>query len=186
MRTKTQRFMAKRTSSALKLTVGLLVLLCCSLAPASEDTTVAKVYRHPTLNFEFNAPEGWENVRHPEDGLIYEVKDPARGLRVMLWYTTTEQDCPSYLEKMADMKGFRAETPAERLIGNRDGWIIETAGDIYGQSSRVMLAGVPSPGSYAEENALHIVQIWCPEDKYDELRQQMTDILASVKVTPGG
>jgi hypothetical protein len=183
MRKEPRKWRAKRLSPSLKSTVGVIGLLWLSLAPASGAVAGEKIYRHPNLDFEFKAPDGWENVGHPEDGLIYEVKDPETGLRVMLWYTTTEQDCPGYLEKMADMKGFRAEMPAERRIGNSNGWIIETVGDVYGQSSRVTLAGVSRPGSYAEENALYIVQIWCPGEKYDEVSQQMTDILASVRVT---
>jgi hypothetical protein len=127
------------------------------------------------------------------------MKDPASALRVMLWVTTTEQDCPGYLEKMADMKGYRAEKPADRPIGNNDGWIIDTAGDIYGQPSYVMLAGVSKPGSYPEENALYIVQIWCPKEnalyivqiwcpkeKSETLKPQMLELLAGVKVMPGG
>ena len=186
MRNETRRLRTERLSIAMKPVVAVLILLWISLAPAVGGAAEAKVYRHPTLDFEFEASEGWRNVRHPEDGLIYEMKDPASGLRVMLWLTTTEQDCPGYLEKMADMKGYRAEKPADRPIGNNDGWIIDTAGDIYGRPSYVMLAGVYKPGSYPEENALYIVQIWCPEEKSETLKPQMLELLAGVKVMPGG
>jgi hypothetical protein len=185
MRNETRRSRTKRFYAALILFTATLVLLWFGPAPIHGDTAATKVYRHPTLDFEFEAPSGWKNVRHPEDGLIYEMKDPESGLRVMLWLTTTEQDCPGYLEKMADMKGYRAETPAERRIGTSDGWIIETVGDIYGKLSQVMLAGVARPGGYPEENALYIVQIWCPEEEYAQLKRQMTEILASVKVMSG-
>ena len=186
MRKEPRKRGAKRLSPVLKSIVGMIGLLLFGLALASRGVPGENIYRHPKLDFEFEAPDGWENVGHPEDGLIYEMKDPAGGLRVMLWYTTTEQDGPGYLAKMAGMKGFRAEPSEERRIGNRDGWLIETAGDIYGQSSSVMLAGVSRPGSYPAENALFIVQIWCPKEDYSELSRQMTDILASVKVAAGG
>ena len=186
MKRETRRFRTRGLFAALILSSATFALLWFGSAPIHGSAAAAEIYRHPTLDFEFEAPSGWKNVRHPEDGLIYEMRDPASGLRVMLYLTTTEQDCPGYLKKMADMKGYRAETPTERRIGTSDGWLIETAGDIYGQSSKVVLAGVSRPGGYPKENALYIVQVWCPEEEYEQLKRQMTEILASVKVMPGG
>ena len=140
------------------------------------------IYRHPRLDFRFEAPGGWQNVRHVEDNLIYEVMDHQSRLHVMLWYTETEQSAPSYLDKMADMKGFAVQEPVFLSLDDREAWFVDTTGWIFGAEAHVFLGAIPLDVQERAENALYIVQIWCPEKDFEERRALMTQILESVRV----
>ena len=145
-----------------------------------------QVYKHPKQNVQFEAPAGWkENPYHKDEG-IYEIFDPDTDIHVMLWYTTTEQDAPSYLEKMADMKGLALEgKPAKIQIKNRDAWLYNAPGFINKKSVQILLAAIPIGKSkeYPRENALHIIQIWCPAEQFTDNEQGMMLILNSVQIT---
>jgi hypothetical protein len=150
-------------------------------APAAQY----QVYRHPTLDFRFEAPPGWQQVNHPEDDLIYEVVDSGTGIHVMMWYTETEQDALRYLKKMAGMKDLRLDRqPQPQRIGQLDGWVLRVPGNIAGTAVRTVLAVVPCGMSPArpDENALYVVQIWCSAERAAEHERTMDEILASVVV----
>jgi hypothetical protein len=145
-----------------------------------------QVYKHPRQNIQFEAPADWkENPYHKDKG-IYEIFDPDADIHVMLWYTTTEQDAPRYLEKMADMKGLVLEgKPAKIQIKNRDAWLYNAPGLINKKSVQILLAVIPDGKSkeYPRENALHLIQIWCPEENYEQYMRLMEDILDSMEIT---
>jgi hypothetical protein len=145
-----------------------------------------QVYKHPRQNIQFEAPADWkENPYHKDKG-IYEIFDPDKDIHVMLWYTTTEQDAPRYLEKMADMKGLVLEgKPAKIQIKNRDAWLYNAPGLINKKSVQILLAVIPDGKSkeYPRENALHLIQIWCPEENYEQYMRLMEDILDSMEIT---
>jgi hypothetical protein len=126
-----------------------------------------------------------ENPYHKDKG-IYEIFDPDTGIHVMLWYTTTEQDAPRYLEKMADMKGLVLEgKPAKIQIRGRDAWLYNAPGFVNKKSVQILLAVIPDGKSkeYPRENALHIIQIWCPEEQFIDNKQGMMLILNSIQIT---
>jgi len=145
-----------------------------------------QVYKHPRQNIQFEASAGWkENPYHKDKG-IYEIFDSDKDIHVMLWYTTTEQDAPRYLEKMADMQGLALEDKPEKIqIKNRDAWLYNAPGLVNKKSSRILLAVIPDGKSkeYPRENALHIIQIWCPEEQFIDNEQGMMLILNSIQIT---
>jgi hypothetical protein len=147
-----------------------------------------RVYQHPTLNVQFQATPNWERVPRPEDALIYEVADPTGVVHVVLWYTTTEQDGRRYLMKMASMKDVQLEEGQEasrRRIDGHEAWVLNLPGREREARVRTLLAVIPH-GKSAErprENALYVVQIWCPEDEYENHRRALENILASVEIT---
>ena len=158
-------------SASLALLVTLFTESTTSYAPAQAT------YRHPTLPLQFEASEGWKQVPHPEDRLIYHMAAPEGGLNVMLWYTETEQEAPRYLQKMADMKGFQPLTePRQEKLRRQMAWVISAVNVSEKGDVRAILAALPS------EEGLHIVQIWCPLERYEEEKQRMESILASVEV----
>jgi len=145
-----------------------------------------QVYKHPRLNIQFEAPANWKENPYHGDKLIYEIFNPHTDMHVMLWYTTTEQDGPRYLEKMADMKGLIFEGKPEIIqIKGRDAWLYNVPGFINKEPIRMLLAVIPHGKSktYPRENALHIIQIWCPEENYEQHIHMMENILDSVKIT---
>ncbi len=159
-----------------------LVIILLSLHLHVSGGNKETIYRHPRLDFRFEAPEGWRNVRHVEDNLIYEVMDHQSRLHVMLWYTETEQSAPFYLDKMADMKGFAAREAARLSLDDRATWLIGTTGWIYGAEAHIYLAAIPLEIPERAETALYIVQIWCPEKDFEERQALMMQILESVRV----
>jgi len=145
-----------------------------------------RVYKHPKQNIQFEAPANWKRNPYHKDKGIFEIFDPDKDVHVMLWYTTTEQDAPKYLAKMADMKGLVFEgEPAKIQIKGRDAWLYNAPGFINKKSVQILLAVIPDGKSkdYPRENALHIIQIWCPEEQFKDNEQGMMLILNSVQIT---
>jgi len=145
-----------------------------------------QVYKHPRLNIQFEAPADWKENPYHKDKSIYEIFDPDTDMHVMLWYTTTEQDGPKYLEKMVSMKDLVLEgKPAKIQIKGRDAWFYNVPGFINKKPIRMLLAVIPDGKSkdYPRENALHIVQIWCPEEQFTDNEKAMMLILHSAQIT---
>jgi hypothetical protein len=146
----------------------------------------SRLYKHPTLDFQFSASEGWVQQPRPEDDLIYEVSDPGTGIHVVLWYTTTEQSGSRYLMKMADMKGFPVkQEPRRRTIDDLGAWALNVPGKIRQANVQTTLAVIPCGKSkqHSRENALFIVQIWCPVFDHDHLAGEIESLLNSVRIT---
>ncbi len=168
----------------------LLTLNVAAALTITPDVSVGQdrqVYRHPSLNVQFQATQGWQRVPRPEDATIYEVADPAGAVHVVLWYTTTEQDGRKYLMKMAGMKDVRLEEgqePNRQRIGGHEAWVLNLIGQERGARVRTILAVIPHGKSseWPRENALYVVQIWCPEGDYQRHRGSMENILASVEI----
>jgi hypothetical protein len=155
------------------LTVPLLLLLATAESGATDQAT----YRHPKLPFQFEASKGWTQIPHPEDRLIYHMVAPGGGLNVMLWYTETEQKAPGYLGKMANMKGYQTLTEARQEDLHRGAaWVLQAVGISKEHEDRVILAAI------ASGKGLYIVQIWCPLERYEEEKDTMEAILASVRL----
>lgn len=145
-----------------------------------------QVYKHPRLNIQFEAPADWKENPYHSDKSIYEIFDPDTDMHVMLWYTTTEQDAPKYLEKMASMKDLVLEgKPAKIQIKGRDAWFYNLPGFVNKKPIRMLLAVIPDGKSkdYPRENALHIIQIWCPAEQFTDNEQGMMLILNSIQIT---
>ena len=161
----------------------IAALILCVALPAQAQAL--RVYEHPSLGFAFTAPDGWKTVAHPEDDLIYEVADSKTGIHVLLWYTSTEQSALKYLNKMADMKDLVVATePVHKKINQREAWVLNVSGTIAKAPIQTLLAVIPSGRSliHPAENALYIVQIWCPAPDYPGNSRAMEKILDSVKV----
>jgi len=145
-----------------------------------------KVYKHPILNIQFEAPQDWKKQPRPEDRLIYEIADPGKIVHAMLWYTETQQDAPGYLEKMADMKGLTWEgKPIKQQIDGRNAWLLHASGTENNQPVSHLLAVIHYEKTItnADHNALFIVQIRCLEMYYTVKRDQMEEILKSLRFT---
>jgi len=148
--------------------------------------TKTQIYKHPFLNIQFMASLNWREVPHPEDNLIYEVVDPDSIVHVVLWYTETEQDGPDYLWKMANMKNLMlGEKPSKRRIKNRDAWVLNVPGHKNHKPIQMLLAVIPHGKSplRPKENALFIIQIWCPEESSKKHMPIMENILDSMEIS---
>lgn len=146
------------------------------------------VYKHPSLNIQFQATENWRRVPRPEDETIYEVADPTGAVRVVLWYTTTEQDGRSYLMKMASMKDVQLEEDQKASrwrINSHEAWVLNLLGRERGERVRTLLAVIPHGRSSERprENVLYLVQIWCSEEEYQDHRRSMEAILNSIEIS---
>ncbi|UCF05910.1 MAG: hypothetical protein JSV33_02410 [bacterium] len=166
--------------------IACSLVLLVLLPAGNPDCQTAQVYKHPLLNFQFEASPNWNRVSRPEDKMIFEVMDPDSIVHVVLWYTTTMQDAHAYLCKMAGMKDLVVgEKPSKIRIKEHDAWVLFVPGRIYDVPVRTFLAVIQHGKSvrHPKENALYIVQIWCPENVYERHMQRMEDILASIEIT---
>ena len=172
----------KNSKITFLLLTGFISSLIMVNPSSAEDL---QIYKHPRLNIQFEAPANLKQYPYHKDKSIYEIFDPDTNIHVMLWYTSTEQDASRYLEKMADMKGFNPEEkPVKTKIKDRDAWLYNIPGLVNKNSSQVLLAVIPNGKSekYPRENALYIVQIWCPVDNYKQHTLIMENILESVEI----
>lgn len=159
-----------------------LAVLVVTVSTAGAD---ARLYKHPRLDFQFTAAQGWVQQARPEDELIYEVADPQTGIHVVLWYTSTQQSGLRYLQKMAGMKDLSLNRePERRRIDDLDAWVLSAPGRIRREPIHTLLAVIPCGKSrvHPAENALYIVQTWCLQRDWEDLSGVMADILSSVKI----
>ena len=69
-----------------------ILTLIIFLVPSTSFSQKTQIYKHPSLNFQFEASKDWIKIPHSEDTLIYEMMSPDSTMYVMLWYTETEQN----------------------------------------------------------------------------------------------
>lgn len=168
--------------TGLKIMSIFCLLLSISSKSVSQNT---QIYKHPTLNIQFEASKDWIQIPRPEDKLIYEVKSPDSIIHVILWYTTTEQSGRSYLEKMASMKDLIVnDKPFLRQINNHDVWVLNVPGYEQKIPIRTLLAVITHGKSkiHPRENCLFIVQILCKKKNYEKYKNTMENILSSIQL----
>jgi hypothetical protein len=167
-----------------RLAVTIVLAAAVYSGGAMGDT--GRTYKHPSLDFRFQASPRWIRVPRPEDDMIYEVMDSDSIVHVVLWYTTTEQDAYRYLMKMADMKGLAPESETSKIrIGQSDALVLDATGTINDVPIHTFLAVIEHGKSalHPRENALYIAQLWCRENVYGRHAQSMRDILRSIEIT---
>ncbi len=157
-----------------------LVLAASGAVPSEKK---AETHSHPGLPFEFKAFEGWRQVPRPGDEGTFEAVSPNGEVRVLLWYTATEQDARRYLMKMADMKGLNIPRGAEPDSVSNPGHDA-LAYDVPGTFLAVIHNG--RSDSRPGENALYIVQISCPPGRHEEYRELTRSIFDSVRISRKG
>lgn len=171
-------------------TVLALILAQTALAIAQD----LRPYKHPDLDMQFTAPEGWRHRPRIGDEGTHERVDPETGIHVLMWRTSTEQNAQSYLRKMSHMVDLDLDRePQQRTIGGRSAWVLDVGGTVEGITAQTFLTVIPSGKSRRRpfENNLYIVQIWCRAEDQPRLGDIMEELLASVRITdrlvlPGG
>lgn len=163
---------AKRMIQVVSL-VGLMMMLVCGTWAQPP-----KVYHHPTLNIQFEAPPDWRTIPHPEDQSIYEVVSVDTTIHVWIYHAVTSFDGPSYLEKLATLKGlkFKGE-PLKVVIKDKEGFELEASGLIKQKPIRMILTALPY------QDGFFIIQIWSPEQRFMDLQHMMRGIQGSLRIT---
>jgi hypothetical protein len=156
----------------------------------SHDQEV-KTFKHPELNFSFASSGEWKNNPYHKDKMIYEMVNEETGIHVMLWYTGgTESTCEKYLVKMADMKGLEFDEPVSQKVNQDTTWVLTCRGIQNDEKVVNILAALSFIKPYDKDdpersqgktfNAVHIAQVWCPENRYEENKDKMQDIIMSL------
>jgi predicted Zn-dependent protease len=162
------------------LLVGIVASLLMASCTTDEETE--QVYSHPSLNIQFSASPGWEQVPRAD---AYEVVDPQSVVHVALWHTETEQDGRGYLLKMADMKDLTSDKdPEQTSINGLDAWVVDAAG-LEGETPiHTLLAVIPHGEVQLRpaENILFIMQVWCPKSDWTQHAKAMWEILRSADI----
>lgn len=162
----------------LKLIIVCALVIAFSNLSFGEDLTT---YKHPYVNIQLKAADGWQTIPRPEDKMLYELTDSESIVHVMMWYTETAQDAASYLKKMAGKKELVYQGgPTKGKINNRDAWVLDATCCMDKIPIRVVLVAIPDN---REKEALYITQLWCPEEKFIENEQKMEDVLYSLEIT---
>jgi hypothetical protein len=163
--------------------IGAVTVL--SVGGCASEKQTGQVYKHPSINIEFTASPGWEQVPRPEEPGVYEAVDPQSAVHVVLWQTETEQTALGYLLKMAGMKGLALDNqPKERSISTHDAWVLDTTGSEGEVAVHTLLAVIPHArvSSRPKERVLFIAQVWCQEGRWTQHMRSMRNILASVEI----
>jgi len=174
----------------------ILTTMITALMISFTHSQEMKTYKHPELEFSFTSSGHWENVPYHNDKMIYEMVNEKMDIHVMLWYTGgTEMDCERYLLKMADMKGIQCGDIIQEEITGETIWTLECQGTKDDQSLKKILAALSYIKPYGDDapercvgknyNAIHIAQVWCPADKFEENKKMMDDIVASLELKGG-
>jgi len=170
-------------SHPITILATVLILPALLMSAAAQDL---RPYKHPNLDMQFTAGEGWRHTPRPGDEGTHERVDPENGIHVLMWATSTEQSAERYLWKMSHMMDLApGAEPQSRTIDEREAWFLDAAGTIEGTSVQTLLAVIPSGKSprHPFENNLHIVQVWCRAEDHPQLAGQMEELLDSVRIT---
>ena len=168
---------------------AVIFLASFNISTIQEEQT----FKHPELNFSFKAKGDWKNNPYHKDKMIYEMVNEETGIHVVLWYTGgTESSCDKYLVKMADMKGLDFDEPVERGIENGSTWILACTGTHNDSDIVNILAALSYEKEYGPDalercqgktyNDIHIAQVWCPQNRYEENRGKMQNIIESLSL----
>jgi hypothetical protein len=165
--------------------IKVLLLATAFLPPFSLEggEKKAETHKHPDLPIEFKTFEGWKRVPRPGDEGTFEMASPSGKARVLVWYTSTEQDAESYLVKMADMRGLETAEgagPDSVRTAGHDAVAVEVPG--------TLLAVIDNGSSrkHPKENALYIIEISCPPEGYEGCYDLIHRILGTVRITEKG
>lgn len=168
------------------ITFVLVAFTCMTLYAQTEAT-----YKHPLRNFSFSSPDLWKHNTQHTDKMIYEMVNSERDIHVMLWYNGgTESTCAHYLLKMADMKGLDCGDPQKREYDGKEIWVLDCLDKQGKTPERRILAAMSYVKPYGKDahernrgksyNAMHIAQLWCPASRYEENKEMIDEIIASL------
>jgi hypothetical protein len=177
----------------MKIKVLFLTAALVASSSISLHSQEAKTYKHPIRDFSFDASGKWKQNNSHTDKMIYEMVNPEHDIHVMLWYNGgTESTCAHYLVKMADMKGLECEEPQKRTYGEKEIWVLDGLDKQHKPAERRIMAAMSYDKPYGLDapersqgksyNAMHIAQIWCPADRYEENKEMIDGIIASLKL----
>ncbi len=165
--------------------VGPLTVVVLAPCLIAQETAL---YRHPGAAISIEAPAGWTQGTWADDPGVYEVSAPDGSIRILLWFTDTEQGARGYLSKMVGMKSVEPEgDPAQLEIDGHEGWIVFATGNEQGDENvRELLAAIQAPDAATVEGNF-IVQIWCPAEPGVGRDRELEQLLAGVRVeSPSG
>lgn len=152
-----------------------------------------KTYTHPGGEFSFKATGEWINNPKHKDKMIYEMVNTEKDLHVMLWYNGgTESSREDYLKKMADMKGLEFDTFQNWHLDGKTICTLDCRGENDGKAERRILAAMSYKKAYGKDagerhqgksyNEMHIAQIWCPAERYEENKDAIVGIITSLEL----
>ncbi len=142
-------------------------------------------FRHPRHPVSIEAPSDWAGAPWPGDSGVYEVSAPDGSVRVLLWFTLTEQPARGYLRKMVDMKPVEpVGAEAAFRVDGREAWRVEAAGSEQGDEGVREILATIQVGEPGPESGSYVFQVWCPGPRAGELRPLMEEILASLRIDP--
>lgn len=170
----------------LRFTTVLIAALALLLPAAPSAAQESRPYKHPELDMQFRASDGWRHRPRPGDEGTHELVDPETGIHVLMWSTSTEQGASDYLSKMAGMMDIAPDAAPQALrVDGRDGWFLTASGTVEGRAVNTLLAVFPSGKSrrHPFENVIYIVQVHCPAGDYSRLAERMAGLLQSVRIT---
>jgi hypothetical protein len=178
----------------MKVKLFFLSLAFVAFSGISLHSQESKTYQHPVQEFSFTATGEWVQNSSYKDKMIYEMVNPEQDVHVMLWYNGgTESTCEHYLVKMAGMKGLECKEPVKKVIDDKVIWVLECLDKQQEAPEKRILAAMSYSKPYGKDapersqgksyNAMHIAQLWCPAARYEENKDMINEIIASLELT---
>ncbi len=178
---------------AMKNTKIILSACIFAILAASSSAQTIRQYTHPKLNYSFSAEGNWQQNPYHKDSLIYEMVNHEEKVHVLLWYNGgTEMSCERYLKKMAGMKGLECKECNKNELGSQTIWLMECTGKQFGEEAGIILAAQSYPKAYGMDaparfqgksyKAMHIAQIWCPLNSFEDQSIYLQGILHSLRL----
>ena len=140
-----------------------------------------QTFQHPSLNFQVQAFSDWITISHPENQMIFEIRDPDSVCCVRMWYAAGTGSVTKNLKNFALQKNlvFNAE-PIKGNIKRKDAWILDATCCVNKAPVRVVLIAIPDQ---TRIGSFYAAQVGCPEDKFKEKEPVMESIIYSLTVT---
>jgi len=140
-----------------------------------------QTFQHPTLNFQVQAFSDWITIPHPENEMIFEIKDPESVCCIRMWYTTAPGSVTENLKNFALQKNFVFnDEPIKGNIKGKDAWILDATCCMNKTPVRVVLIAIPDQN---QTGSFYAAQVGCPEDKLKEKEPLIESIIYSFAVT---
>jgi hypothetical protein len=134
-------------------------------------------YRHPQHDFSFVSTPDWDQEFGDFNGKQFRVTHPNKNMIVSLSFVPGCRNPEAYLRRIQGLEGLLCTTRQFDTLLNDYAAVVIKGNCLEGREAFTrMVVGFPS------EKGLYLMEISCPEDCHAAHRQNVREILSSVRI----